>query len=123
MPGVPHLQALAVRGGKLYAAAKNYSDDWAIGVSSDDGLTFKPMMRYTDVTSIRSCAQKACLDSCEFQASQVIWPLAICGAPPKPPTVSKSGCGCGLFAPGASAPGALLLLAALCFAHARRRRR
>src|SRR5262249_28810552 len=30
---VPHLRALAERGGKLYAAAKNYTDGWAIGVS------------------------------------------------------------------------------------------
>jgi hypothetical protein len=42
-PGVPHLGALAERAGKLYAAAKNYTDGWAIGVSTDEGGSFTPL--------------------------------------------------------------------------------
>lgn len=115
--GVPHLIALATRDGKLYGAAKNYSDGWAVGTSADEGLTWKPMMSYSDVKAIRPCAQNTCKDSCEFQASQDIWPGAICAGPPP-----KSGCGCRLDDAGGRASGAALLLAALCLARARRPR-
>jgi hypothetical protein len=130
-PGVPHLRALAERGGKLYAAPNNYSDGWAIGVSTDEGLTFTPLTTYDKVSGIRDCAKAACEDSCDFQAGSGIWPAAVChpttaGPPPTPP---KSGCGCAVAAavPGttarrASGLGAAAALA-LALGAARRRRR
>jgi hypothetical protein len=122
MPGVPHLLALAERDGKLYGAAKNYSDDWAVGVSTDDGRTFAPVMLYSDVKSIRSCAQQTCVDSCMYQASQFIWPQSICGATTTPPP-AKSGGGCQLGERPSGVLGVALVLAALCVARARRARR
>jgi hypothetical protein len=125
VPGVPHLLALAVRDGKLYGAAKNYSDDWAVGVSTDDGLTFAPVMKYSDVQAIRACAQQSCAASCMYQASQFIWPQSICGpaTTTTPPPVQKSGGGCQLGARPSGLVGAALLLAALCVARSRRPRR
>jgi hypothetical protein len=124
VPGVPHLRALAERDGKLYGAAKNYSDDWAVGVSTDDGLTFAPVMQYSDVKSIRACAQQTCVASCMYQASQFIWPQAICGAATTtPPPVTKSGGGCQLGERPSGVLGAALLLAALCVARVRPPRR
>ena len=95
----PHLLALAARGGKLYAAAKNFTDDWALGVSTDEGVTFERIARYRDVGSIRPCAQAVCLDSCKMQAAAQVWPDAVCGggrrhaaaAPKKPAGDASSG--------------------------------
>jgi MYXO-CTERM domain-containing protein len=120
----PHLRALAARGGKLYAAAKNFSDDWAVGVSTDEGVTFRRLARYDQVASIRACVRALCEQSCEFQAGAQIWPPDTCAAPrvtpPQPP--AKKGCGCQVGDAGA-ASGAGLVLAALWLTRARRRRR
>jgi hypothetical protein len=83
---VPHLRALGARGGKLYAAAKNYTDDWAVGVSTDEGLTFHGLMHYKDVKAIRACAQAACADNCDTQAGMQIWSPAVCAAAPEQTT-------------------------------------
>jgi len=103
-PGVPHLYALAERAGKLYAAAHNYTEGWAIGLSTDEGLTFQPLAAYDQVTAIKACAQTACLASCQYQAStNGTWPLAVCGlAPATPP----SGGGCRMSAAPETANGA-----------------
>jgi Photosynthesis system II assembly factor YCF48 len=124
-----HLRALASRGGKIYAAAKNYSDDFAVGVSTDGGATFKKLMYYDEVKSIRACAQQACVDSCTYQASQAIWDKALCDAPDMttPPVTKSSGCALAGSSPGAAklkmAAVGVLGLAALCALARRRRRR
>jgi hypothetical protein len=132
---VPHLRALAERDGKLYAAAKNYTDGWAIGVSTDEGQTFQPLARYDQVRAIRACAQAACENSCDFQAGAGIWAPAVCQGDgdggisppgPEPPGGGKSGGGCGCeigggLPPAAAAVGAAV--AALAAALGRRRRR
>jgi hypothetical protein len=125
LPSQPHFRALAERGGKLYAAAKNYSDDWAVGVSTDEGLTFTRLLRYDEAKSIRACAQEVCVDNCDYQAGQQIWSADVChpGAPPE-----KSG-GCRLGGPGGEQPRRSAWLVAPCvvvavaLALARRRRR
>jgi hypothetical protein len=89
---VPHLQAMGTRGGKLYAAAKNYSDDWAVGVSTDEGLTFKPLTRYDEVNSIRACAQTVCKDACTALVARQVWSQSVCEPPPPPPPPSSGGC-------------------------------
>jgi hypothetical protein len=128
---VPHLRALGERDGKLYAAAKNYSDGWAVGVSTDEGATFTPLGTYDAVTKIKACAFAACADSCDKQAGQKIWAPSVCadpdaGAAGHPPP-GKSGCGCAA-APASRArmlvvvPGVLGLPAAIVLARRRRRR-
>jgi hypothetical protein len=129
-PRPPHIRALAARGNTLWAAAKNYSDDWAVGVSTDEGVTFARVTQYDQVTAIRDCAQTACLDSCKAQAKAMTWPLAVCGAvtQPPPPPPKGSGSGCALAAGGGSMPpaptlAALCIVGALALARALRRRR
>jgi hypothetical protein len=124
--GVPHIEALAERGGKLYVAAKNYTDGWALGVSSDEGLTIQPIATYDKVSAMKACVRDlpVCMDSCESVASRQIWSPAVCGDNVTPPPTPKSGCGCALGQPrraGASAVG--VGAAALLAARARRRRR
>jgi hypothetical protein len=55
LPG-PRFRALAERSGRLYAAADDVNDHYALGTSDDDGRTWKPLMTYPDVTRIKSCA-------------------------------------------------------------------
>jgi photosystem II stability/assembly factor-like uncharacterized protein len=120
-----HLRALAARGGKVYAAAKNYSDGVAVAVSTDGGLTFQKLMSYEDVRAIRDCAQAACYDGCRYQATQQIWDLAVCGQDPnQPPPAKETGCGCRAGAGGvqATAAGLALLVAAGLAGRLRRRR-
>jgi hypothetical protein len=121
-PRPPHIRALAARGGKVYAAAKNFSDDWAVGVSSDEGNTFTKLTRYDQVSSIRPCAQAACLESCESQAGAQVWPVALCHAQP-PPAEPKKGCGCAFGDASGAGKAVGFLLAALALARARRPRR
>jgi MYXO-CTERM domain-containing protein len=123
-----HLSALAARGGKLYAAAKNYSDSVAVAVSTDAGLTFRKLMSYEDVKSIRACAQDACYDSCRYQSTQQVWDAAICGKAPQvaePPPMQKTGCGCRIGGAGGArgAIAVVALLAAAGFVTRSRRRR
>lgn len=126
-PQVAHLRALGTRGGKLYAAAKNYSDDWAVGVSTDEGQTFTPLTRYDQVKSIRACAQAICLESCKTLVARQVWDRGVCEVPEPPeglpePPAAKSGCGCGVASqPGPLAWSALAALALVGAALAGRR--
>jgi hypothetical protein len=127
VPSNPHIRALAERDGKLYAAAKNYTDGWAVGVSTDEGLTFQPLMKYDDVKSIRACAFAACADNCDTQAGNGVWRPAVCANPDGgvlPPPPKKSGCGCHVGSPSESL--AVLVAVSLAVSGAltlRRRRR
>jgi hypothetical protein len=116
-PGVPHLTGLAERDGKLYLAAKPYTDGWAIGVSTDEGRTIQPLAAYSDVTAIKACAQADCRNACDYEAGLGVWPPNSCCAnatgpdacatPPK----AKSGCGCGITSGGRAGGWAMALAA------------
>lgn len=98
-PGAPHLRALAERDGRLFAAADNYLDHFAAGVSTDEGVTFQPLLTYNHVNRIKPCAQDRCQDFCiNTLAALTLWPLQVCGDVPdagKPPVAPpKGGCGC-----------------------------
>jgi hypothetical protein len=128
-PHPPHIRALAARGGKVYAAAKNFSDGWAIGVSTDEGATFTRLAKYDQVTSIRACAQATCVESCNYQVGAQVWPTSVCGGALPPPPSMKTGGGCALGPRGGSSGAAawaalafVATLAALCVVRSRRRR-
>lgn len=127
----PHLVGLAERvlGGQstLYLSGKNYSDGWALATSTDEGMTLTPMMSYDDVSGIKPCVQQICLDTCNYEEMQAIWPSQVCtagaadGGTTSPP--GASGCRC---AAGGGGPGLAGLLVAASFwggAVVRRRRR
>jgi len=133
----PHLVGLGERvvGGEatLYLSGKNYSDGWALAVSTDEGATVTPLMRYDQVAGIRPCVQQLCLATCNYEEMQAIWDPSVCSGPdggvgdaggPGPP--QRSGCQCGVGGPGlgmAAGVGAWLLIgAALSRARPRRRR-
>jgi MYXO-CTERM domain-containing protein len=126
--GAPHVRALAERDGLLYVAATNYTDRWAIGVSTDEGMTIQPMATYDQVSRIRPCAQAACEVNCGTQAVAEIWPPEVCrpdrpdgGTPLLPPT-ENGGCGCRADAGSSALPLALLVVAGLLGAKRARRR-
>jgi len=91
---VPHLRALAERGDALFAAADDIKDGFALGVSLDGGLTFRPRLRYADVSSVAACVRRECRMTCETLAGIKLWPSELC----LDPAASDAG------APDAAAP-------------------
>ncbi|HVR04043.1 MAG TPA: hypothetical protein VMT47_18045 [Polyangia bacterium] len=127
--GAPNARALAERDGKIYVAADDVADGYALGVSADLGVTFAPLMRFDQVGSIAPCARAACQSICKNQVALGLWPAATCTAAPQ--AAGGGGCGCGLDGPagstGAGLGGVALLLALArrpsSFSASRRRRR
>lgn len=96
-PNPPHLRALAERDGKLYAAADNFLDLFAAGVSTDEGLTWKPLLTYDQVKRVKACVKDACQTTCQNMALLTLWPASVCGDDTdagSTPNMPKSGCGC-----------------------------
>jgi MYXO-CTERM domain-containing protein len=125
-PGAPHLRALAERDGRLFAAADNYLDHFAAGVSTDEGVTFQPLLTYNHVSRIKPCAQDRCQDFCiNNLAALTLWPVQVCGDLPDAgtPRVSppKGGCGCQTGRGATSETGALLGALLLLLLASRRR--
>ena len=118
-PAPPHLRALAVRDGKLYGAGDNFKDNFALGVSADEGVTFQPLLTFNQVKRVKPCVQEVCREVCDNLAGLTLWPAEVCGASPPPP--AKSGCGCDL-AGQPSAPALCLAQLALIGLLVRRRR-
>ena len=85
---VPGVVALAQRDGVLYAATDNYADGYALGASTDVGVTWQPVVRFDQIGSIMACLQTnpRCQASCQALAgnglgsSGQIWDQAVCGA-------------------------------------------
>jgi hypothetical protein len=92
--GAPAVRALGERDGKLFVAADNIKDGFALAVSTDGGQTLRPLMTYDKVTSVRQCAMATCATSCDMQVGLKLWPAQVChpvtAPPPQPP--GKSGC-------------------------------
>lgn len=85
---VPGVVALAQRDGVLYAATDNFGDGYALGASSDQGVTWQPIVRFDQIGSIMACLQTnpQCQASCEALAgnglgsSGQIWDQSVCTA-------------------------------------------
>ncbi len=93
-PKPPHLRALAERDGNLYAAADNFLDMFAAGVSTDEGATWTPLLTYDQVKRVKPCVQSTCQDVCDNLAGLTLWPQEVCGDATPVTTTPKSGCGC-----------------------------
>jgi len=135
---MPRLRALAERGGRLYLAGSNYSDGWALAVSTDEGRTIQPSMHYDQVGGVKACVMAVCQDLCDEQAGRRIWGPGVCNPSPNdggsgdagdggdagPPAKPPSGCGCSASAPGGGAGiAALLMVVAMARRSGARRRR
>ena len=114
--GAPNLRALAERDGKIYGAADNTADGYALGVSSDLGVTFTPLMKFADVGSIAPCVRADCQDICKMEVGLGLWPMSTCTAAPE-----KSG-GCAVADPSFHASCGAAFALALAAAFCRRRR-
>ncbi len=115
---VPQLRALAERDGKLYGAADNFTDGFALGISTDEGKTFRPMMKYSDVSSIRPCVREACTDACQMLATANLWSDSVCTERALP----DGGAGCAASGKIHGSPWLLNVAAALLSVAAARRR-
>jgi hypothetical protein len=127
---MPRLRALAERAGTLYLAGSNYTDGWALALSTDEGRTLQPILRYDQVSAVKACVAVACQDLCDEQAGRQIWSPQVCnplpdaGVDPGPPAKPPSGCGCGAAPPARAGSGiAALLIALTALGSAARRRR
>jgi hypothetical protein len=136
---MPRLRALAERAGRLYLAGSNNSDGWALAVSSDEGRTLQPVVRYDQVSAVKACVMAACQDLCDEQAGRRIWAPEVCNPQPvdggrdatvdgdawAPPKSPPSGCGCSAAGTSGALEVAVVLIAgamALRSAGTRRRR-
>jgi hypothetical protein len=81
-PEAPHIHALAERHGKLYVAADNFLDGYAIAESDDEGVHLSPLTGFDRVRAVKSCAAELCAERCAYYASIKLWPEAVCGTGP-----------------------------------------
>jgi photosystem II stability/assembly factor-like uncharacterized protein len=79
-PEAPRVHALAERDGKVYIAADNFADGYALAESDDEGAHLKPLLAFDGVRSVKSCLADTCAESCAYYASIELWPAAVCGA-------------------------------------------
>ncbi len=79
-PEAPHVHALAERNGKLYVAAENFSDGYAIAESDDEGAHLRPLTGFRQMQSVKSCVSDLCAEACSYYAGITLWPEAVCGA-------------------------------------------
>jgi hypothetical protein len=82
LPTPPSLRALASRGTLVYAVADNVADGYAIGTSSDEGMTWQPIMRYDQIAAIDTCVMQLCQDDCLMRADTGQWDQSFCSATP-----------------------------------------
>lgn len=130
LPSTLSIRAMAERAGKIYAAADNFADGFALGVSSDDGLTFQPLMKFDQVVGTQSCGNlaSACAATCDMLVGLSVFRTSTCPAASglgdgsagsvRPP--AAHGCGCGISA--ASSPVLEVATLLLTLQLARRRR-
>lgn len=79
-PNPPRVRALAHRDGRLFVAGDNFNDGFALAVSTDEGTTLTPILRYEDVSGVKPCVHAACGTACEYEASITLWPSSVCDA-------------------------------------------
>ncbi len=114
LPRPIRVRGFAERNGKVFAAADNLRDGFALAVSGDNGASWQAVMRFSDITGIRSCGTLAtlCQAMCQSQVNNLIFPGRVCRAGPGGGGTSmpakSSGCRAG--SDGGSGPWPLALL-------------
>jgi MYXO-CTERM domain-containing protein len=76
----PHVRGLSARGNDVYAATDNFSDGYALGVSSDEGASWRSVMSYDRVSAIVACLKDACQMVCDQEVVLDLWPASVCSA-------------------------------------------
>jgi len=136
------IRALAERAGKVYVATDDVVDGFALGVSTDDGATFKPLLRFNQVKGARACGslKAACATTCSMLVNVGTFTPATCANAPggdgsvvtngdagrdtgaNPAASPRKGCGCHLL-PHEDTTGAIMLAWVVAAALMWRRRR
>jgi photosystem II stability/assembly factor-like uncharacterized protein len=131
----PRFRCISYREGKLYGCAgEQFSgDQFLLGVSSDEGRSWTPVIRQNDVRGPHACNAPRCSNTVDFLQSFVdggVPPVrrdagATLPEPPAPTPPEDDGCSFGAGAVGAGAPvaAAVALLAGLVARLGARRRR
>jgi photosystem II stability/assembly factor-like uncharacterized protein len=80
-PTAPHLRGLAERAGSIYAIADNFADNYAVGVSTDGGTTWKPLLRFDGICGVKSCGtiQSTCATPWQALITMFEIPPSVCG--------------------------------------------
>ncbi len=79
----PIVRGLGQRDGIAYAASNDDTNDpngFALAKSTDDGVTFQPILRFADLTAISSCAKTVCTDDCNQKVNLGTWDQNVCTA-------------------------------------------
>lgn len=94
-PEAPRVHALAERNGRLYIAADNFLDGYAIAESDDEGLSVRPLTGFKEVSAVKSCVTQICAESCAYYADIELWPKMVCGGEvdPEGPGAADGGSG------------------------------
>src|SRR6185503_8872344 len=93
----PRIRALAQRDGLVYAATENFADGYALGVSSDEGTSWRGVMSFDQIQAIVPCLRGnvQCQASCDglaglgLMSPGMIWEQSVCTA--NPPVGSGNG--------------------------------
>ena len=112
LPPVPFsFKAMSARGTTLYAALDNMSDAFAIETSPDEGMTWRPLMRFNKdvdggatgyIQAIQSCVMSYCQPDCQTRSSAELFSEDVCSAAVMPDPID----GGGGAAPGTGTGGA-----------------
>jgi hypothetical protein len=79
----PLVRGLGQRDGIAYAASSDDASDpngFALAKSTDDGLTFQPILRFADMKAISACVKTICAADCETKVNLGIWDESVCTA-------------------------------------------
>ena len=85
----PLVRGLGQRNGIAYAASSddvNVANSFALAQSTDDGLTFQPILHFADMQAISSCVKTTCAADCTLKVNLGVWDQNVCSATamPKP---------------------------------------
>jgi photosystem II stability/assembly factor-like uncharacterized protein len=75
MPGHATFRCLIARGDTLLACGENWIDDFVVGISEDQGVSFKPLIRLQDAKSIVPCSDPGLESTCAFEWME--WQLEV----------------------------------------------
>ena len=113
LPAVPFtFRAMSARGKTLYAALDNMSDPFAIETSTDEGTTWRPLMRFNKdvdggatgyIQAIQTCVMSTCQTDCETRSSAELLSQDVCSAAVMPNPLDGGGAGA---SPGTGTGGA-----------------
>jgi MYXO-CTERM domain-containing protein len=103
LPPVPFtFKGMSARGKKLYAALSNMTDFYAIETSSDEGMTWDPLLHFNSdddggatgsIQAIQACVHTTCQPDCTMRAAAYLFSDYVCSATPMPEPIDGGGTG------------------------------